>query len=161
VLEVSSSGGSAKLKLPTTWTAAHTWNVEYLKPYQPTSSIEFAESAENLSDVAVRDDSIQIGNQHPISVPSTSTTHLPSHVSSEGMEAAMPIVERIMDYKKARGQRSAQFLLTFKDRPASENVWVDVSLCPTYSGFDVAFAAREARIQARRNAPMPSPSHTT
>ncbi len=173
VLKMSSSGGAATLDLPSTWLAARTWNVEYLKPFNPrsTSSILSDESVDSLSSIAVRDDSITIGMSDPISAPSTSNSDastssvppLPTHVTSEGMQTATRVVDRIVDYRKARGKKPEQYLLSFKDQPASENIWVAVSECPVYTGFDAALSARQSRITDRKHVtfavPLLNPLH--
>jgi RNase H-like domain found in reverse transcriptase/Reverse transcriptase (RNA-dependent DNA polymerase)/Integrase zinc binding domain len=165
VLKVSSSGGAATLDLPPTWQAGKTWNVEYLKPFNPRSTPVLSdESADSLSSIAVRDDSIRIGGSNPISTSGPSTSPpgvldesapssmppLPLHVTSEGIEAATKVVDRIKNYRGRWGARPEQYLLTFKDQPASEDTWVAVSECGAFAGFDAALATRQTRISDRR-----------
>jgi Integrase zinc binding domain len=169
VLSMPSSGSAATLDLPATWLASRTWNVEYLKPYTPSSNPMLADATASLSSVAVQDDSIRIGGTNPISNtgPNTSSEVLdvpvqlgstlhptvplfPEHVTSEGKESATKVVFRIVDHRQARGSKPEQYLLSFKDQPASENAWTDVALCGVYDGFDVALAARQDRVRHRR-----------
>lgn len=164
VIRVASSGGAATLELPSAWLAAKTWNVEYLKPYTATSSIEFAESADSLASIAITDDSVGIGIGNPIFDNNTSSllpgsnqigtgnpifyqtaSDLPSTVTSEGMPAATKVVDRISDFRPARGRRSAQYLLIFKDQPMSEAMWVDTNECSVFVGFDAALSQHQSR----------------
>jgi hypothetical protein len=66
------------------------------------------------------------------------------------MEAATKVVDRIVDFRSKRGSRGDQYLLSFKDQPASENMWVDVPECNVLPGFAAALAVRDARITERR-----------
>lgn len=162
VLKVSTSGGAATLELPTTWRAGRTWNVEYLKPYTPLSNpILSDESIDTLSSVAVQDDSIQIGQSPPISTEDPSTSDvvlgvtpvppLPVNVTSEGMDVATKVVDRIVDHRLARGKKPERYLLSFKDQPASENTWVSIPECEIFPGFAEALAVRQSRIADRQH----------
>lgn len=148
VIKVADSGGAATLNLPPSWLAARTWNVEYLKPYNPASNPIFSDSTVSLHDVAVQSDSVNL-DLHPISVPSSGAVDVPQHVTSEGMEAATKVVDRIVNFRSKRGSNGDQYLLSFKDQPASENMWVDVSECGVLPGFGAALAVRNARIADR------------
>lgn len=172
ITKMSSSGGAATLELPSSWLAARTWNVEYLKPYSATSSPVFDESADSLASLAVSDDSVRIGTENPVfssvggreigsdtpmtdttvgreigpETPMTDTMILPdSGVSSEGMRAATKVVDRIGDYRPKRGSRPAQFLLIFKDQPTSESMWVATDECSVFSGFQAALSVHQGR----------------
>ena len=162
VLEVKSSGSAGVLELPKAWTAASTWNVQYLKPYHPTSSPEFSESALSLSSVAVSDDSIKlrsdasnIGNPSPVSdVSQHPVTHElytpPSEASpAPGPYAASYTVARIDDFRPARGKKPAQYFLVFNNQPASESTWVNVDECKLYQGFDSALQVHQNRRTLR------------
>jgi hypothetical protein len=162
VLKVSTSGGAATLELPITWRAGRTWNVEYLKPYTPLSNpILSDESIDTLSSVAVQDDSIQIGKSPPISTEAPSTSGevlgvtpvppLPVNVTSEGMDMATKVVDRIVDHRLARGTKPERYLLSFKDHPASENTWVSLPECGIFQGFAEALAVRQSRITDRQH----------
>jgi transposase InsO family protein len=180
VVKVSASGGAATLDLPTSWLAARTWNVEYLKPYTATSSPVFDESADSLASIAISDDSVRLGTADPILSHTTehngvslgtadpilshntehggkdigfgdpmrhqATNERPStDIFSEGMQAATKVVDRIGDYRSKRGNRSAQYLLIFKDQPMSESMWVATDECHVFPGFNAALSQHQGR----------------
>ena len=162
VLEVKSSGSAVVLDLPAAWTAASTWNVQYLKPYHPTSSPEFSESALSLSNIAVSDDSIKltsdandIGKPSPMSdvaqLPVTHELYTPPSVASPilGPYATSYQVARIDDFRPARGKKPAQYFLVFHNQPASESTWVNVDECNLYQGFDSALQVHQNRRTLR------------
>jgi RNase H-like domain found in reverse transcriptase/Reverse transcriptase (RNA-dependent DNA polymerase)/Integrase zinc binding domain len=163
VLKMSSSGAAATLELPDTWLAAKTWNVEYLKPYNPASHpiLSDDESVHTLSSIAVQDDSITIEQSNPISIAQPNYTtevldasafSIPPGVTSVGMEAATKVVERIVDHRLPSRGKPERYLLCFKDQPAFENTWVSASECGMFSGFQEALASRQNRIESRRHA---------
>jgi len=159
VVKVSSSGNAATLELPPAWLAARTWNVEYLKPHNPVSSPLLDESADSLSSIAVRDDSASMSSDKMGGDPmhhQTAMTDpadalmLVSDNTASAPDIILPtvsrIVQRIADYRPARGKRkNAQYLLVFKDQPASESMWVDVSECSVFSGFQSALQEHQNR----------------
>ena len=136
--------------------------MEYLKPYTPLSNpILSDESVDTLSSVAVQDDSIQIGQSPPISTDAPITSGkvldvvpvppLPVNVTSEGMDIATKVVDRIVDHRLARGTKPERYLLSFKDQPASENTWVSITECEIFPGFVEALAVRQSRITDRQH----------
>jgi hypothetical protein len=159
VVKLSSSGGAATLELPPTWLAARTWNVEYLKPYTATSDPVFHESADSLTSICVRDDSVEIGGGNPIFGTNTAAQIPGSNQMGEILVPMQPdqttsdiilptshkIVLRIADYRPARGKRKAQYLLVFQDQPLSENMWVDTDECGVFVGFDAALKQHQCR----------------
>jgi hypothetical protein len=169
IVKVSSSGGAATLDLPPAWLAARTWNVEYLKPYTATSNPVFDESADSLASIAISDDSVRIGTGNPI-FGNTTVHHFPGSSEMGGdpmretasdmhlpgssdtvttsdliLPVSTNIVQRVADYRPARGRRQAQYLLVFKDQPISESMWVDTAECGVFVGFDAALKEHQCR----------------